>query len=65
MSEYHVTWTIDIFEASTPMEAAQQALDIQRNPESVATIFTVTDENGVTVEIDLTPEESEETVEAL
>lgn len=40
MNEYRVIWEIDI-EAETPREAAQQALDIQRNPDSIATCFTV------------------------
>lgn len=40
MNEYRVIWEIDI-EAETPREAAQQALDIQRNGDSIATVFTV------------------------
>jgi hypothetical protein len=37
---YRVSWEIDV-EAEDPMEAAQQALDIQRDPDSTATVFRV------------------------
>jgi hypothetical protein len=47
-----VTWEIDI-DADNPVEAAQKALRIQRNPESIATVFAVTDETGNTTEVDL------------
>ena len=51
---YQVTWTIDIFDADTPNEAARKALAIQRNRESTATVFSVTDDQGgPTVEVDL------------
>lgn len=40
MSEYRVTWVIDI-DAESPLEAAQHALEIQRNPESTAQVFQV------------------------
>lgn len=40
MANYFVKWTIDI-EADSPEEAAQKALEIQRNPESIATCFSV------------------------
>lgn len=40
MSEYRVIWEIDI-EAETAEDAARQALEIQRNPESIATVFGV------------------------
>ena len=40
MTEYRVTWEIDI-EADTPLEAAEEALTIQRDPESTATFFKV------------------------
>ncbi len=39
---YLVTWQIDEF-ADSPEQAAKQALERQRNPESIATIFTVVD----------------------
>lgn len=37
---YHVTWSIHLW-ARTPQEAAQRALEIQRDPASFATIFDV------------------------
>jgi hypothetical protein len=37
---YKVTWEIDL-PAESPREAAEKALAIQRNPESIATIFEV------------------------
>lgn len=40
MTEYTVSWEIDI-EADNSDEAAQQALDIQRDSNSTATIFYV------------------------
>ena len=38
--DYLVTWEINI-EAKSPREAAEKALKIQRNPESIATVFQV------------------------
>ena len=38
--EYRVTWTIDIL-AGSPKQAAETALRIQRDQESLATIFEV------------------------
>lgn len=40
MTNYLVEWSIDI-EADSPEEAARQALEIQRNPASIATVFRV------------------------
>jgi hypothetical protein len=40
MGYYKVTWTIDV-EADTPEKAAIQALQIQRDPNSIATVFQV------------------------
>ncbi|MGH2510639.1 MAG: hypothetical protein ACRDHZ_24970 [Ktedonobacteraceae bacterium] len=37
---YRVRWEIDI-DAASSEEAARQALDIQRDPESTATLFDV------------------------
>ena len=44
---YLVSWEIDIQadEASSPREAAEQALAIQRDPSSLATNFIVVDED--------------------
>jgi len=41
---YRVVWAIDI-EADSPKEAAREALRIQRDRESIATVFVV-DEHG-------------------
>lgn len=51
-SEYRVRWEIDI-EAESPREAAERALEIQRDAEGVATCFTVFDPHGVHADIDL------------
>lgn len=53
-----VVWEIDV-EADTPEEAARQALAIQRDLQSTATVFDVTDAAGNTVQIDLEEEEGE------
>lgn len=53
---YLVTWQIDI-EARTHAEAARKALAIHRDPDSIATVFDVTNERGRTKTIDLTPQE--------
>lgn len=42
MPSYKIAWYIDV-EADTPEEAAEEALGMQRDPESTATIFTVID----------------------
>jgi hypothetical protein len=39
--KYRVVWEIDIEDAKTPLEAAQKALEIQRDPNSAATVFQV------------------------
>lgn len=52
MPTFKVFWEIDI-EADTPVEAAQKALEIQRDEESIATVFTVVNEDlGVCVDVD-------------
>lgn len=43
MTHYLVEWSIDI-EADSAEEAARQALEIQRNPASMATVFRVYDD---------------------
>ena len=53
----HVTWEIDI-DAATSREAALKALAFQRNPESTATVFDVTDDAGKTVRVDLAGEDT-------
>lgn len=44
MPPFKVYWEIDVEEVETPEEAAQKALDIQRDPTSIATVFKVVDE---------------------
>jgi hypothetical protein len=50
--QYRVTWTIDI-DAESAIDAAKLALDIHRDTESIATVFSVRDENGKETAIDL------------
>ena len=50
--EYRVTWTINL-DAESFEDAARQALEIHRDPTSIATCFAVTDENGARCDIDL------------
>ena len=40
MKNYHVVWEIDV-SAESPRDAAAQALAIQRDPSSIATVFDV------------------------
>lgn len=49
---YRVTWQIDI-DADSPEDAARQALDIQRDHESLATFFDVREPSGNNVEVDV------------
>jgi len=62
MKTYTVRWEIDV-DADSPEAAARQALEIQRDPESIATVFEVFGyDNWVllpAVRIDLTPEADE------
>ena len=48
MTLYRVTWTIDI-DAEDHTEAAEKALEIHRDPESIATVFEVTDLSASTL----------------
>jgi hypothetical protein len=52
--EYRVMWLIDV-EAETPVEAALIAQEIQRDPESIATVFTVVDRENNGARVDLDP----------
>lgn len=52
MAEYLVSWHIEV-DAETPLEAAQAALKIQRDPKSEATVFDIEDELSETIQIDL------------
>ena len=49
---YRVTWEIDI-DADSFEEAARTALEMQRDPTSTATCFTIVDEDGKTQDVDL------------
>ena len=40
MPDYLVRWDIDI-EATSPRDAAKKALEVQRDPKSIATVFFV------------------------
>jgi hypothetical protein len=48
-----VKWEIDI-DSETAANAARKALAIQRNHESITTVFDVTDRHGRTTRVDLT-----------
>ena len=50
--QYRVVWEIDL-DAESVEDAARQALEIQRDPASIAMCFIVTDETGTRQEIDL------------
>ena len=52
MRTYHVTWEIDI-DANNPTEAAVQALQTQKDWQSIAKVFKVTNSRGQTTEVDL------------
>ena len=57
--EYYVEWAIEV-SATTPLKAAQLALEIQRDPSSMAVVFNVFDSDGEKVQIDLLdPEEDD------
>jgi len=45
VGEYHLKWEIDLT-ADSPLEAAKEALAIQRDLDSIASVFTVTDKDG-------------------
>ncbi len=49
---YNVTWSIDI-DAESFEGAAQIALEIQRDPNSIATHFVVKDATGAIQELDI------------
>lgn len=50
--KYRVTWDIEI-DADSPKAAAEEALIIQRDTMSIATVFNVYDSRGKVWEIDL------------
>jgi hypothetical protein len=56
MTEYLVTWQIDI-EAEDVVAAAEEALRIQRKPDSIATVFEIKNKNMQRwYTVDLNPE---------
>lgn len=50
-----VIWAIDV-DADSPQEAAEKALAIQRNPDSIATVFDVVGGAGKKTRVDLATE---------
>jgi len=52
-----VRWEIDI-DAESPVDAARQALAIQRRADSIATVFTVVEACGRTTTVDLDEEDA-------
>ena len=52
-TQYLVCWEIDIW-AKDPKAAAEKALAIHRNPESIATIFSVFEDGHYKATVDLT-----------
>jgi hypothetical protein len=57
MPEYRVRWEIDV-EAESPREAAEKALATQRDPESEATVFDVSEKQWRGDGYDLGPVET-------
>jgi hypothetical protein len=53
LTEFYIEWRIEL-EADSPEEAARKALKIQRDPESIATVFHVIADNGQDTVIDRT-----------
>ena len=54
MTHYLVTWKIDL-DADSPEDAARQALEVQRDPASIATFFTCKDVvRNLKTDVDLT-----------
>ncbi len=57
MTEFEVTWVIDIV-ADSPREAAEIALEIQRDPDSTAQVFLARPEGSrVAYQVDLLAED--------
>ena len=50
---YRVCWEIDLDEPETPLAAAREAHAIMPDPDSTATVFTVTAPDGTTSLVDL------------
>ena len=56
---FHINWSIEL-DATNPMEAAKIAREIQLDPNSLATVFTIDDLKGQRVVIDYDPYEVKE-----
>ena len=50
---YRVCWEIDLDEPETPLAATREAHAIMLDPDSTATVFTVTAPDGTTSLVDL------------
>ena len=50
---YRVCWEIDLEEPATPLAAAREAHAIMLDPDSTATVFTVTAPDGTSSIVDL------------
>ena len=59
MTSYSVNWQIEI-DAELPVEAARQAVEIHRDPNSTATVFDIYDEDGNYTRVDLLEIEEEQ-----
>lgn len=59
--QFRVTWEIDI-QARSPMEAAEEALTVQRRAGSSAVVFDCEDETGTIVRVDLDQSKDEDYV---
>jgi len=62
--EYLVTWDIEI-NADSPEEAARKALEIHRDPSSLATVFMIGDVEGKLWKVDLSAEPGERVIKFL
>jgi hypothetical protein len=62
MPDYQVSWSIDVFGATDPIDAARRARTTQLDPESIADVFEVIEHETIEiVEVDLS--DHQETVE--
>jgi hypothetical protein len=52
MPNYKLAWVVDV-DADSPQGAARQAREIIRDPPSIATVLTVTDDLGNRIAVDL------------
>lgn len=55
-TDFHVTWEIDAFSATTPREAAEEARRAMQRADTSATVFTVRAADGTTTVVDLSEE---------